>query len=455
MNTSPPSFYLFSIASVAPVVVIDERLFTAEENGSNAEGYMKFYNSSYSLRESMRADALEKIFRRHNQQYISRLEESFYREALKEVKKSDEDLKKNKALNFILNNVFPHLRGRVDATGSSAVKIRAREKKEYSEEKADPYIESLIKKISSERCDARFFYADENPEPDYLPTSILGKSLMGTNVLIKDQNLYKLIRTIRPDGWNVSLSANGVAYRTSNEISLKGLEELFRFNFEKDLKIQFLKEKLAKDTEWRRIQSNVKSLINAQEYTEKDFGFRRRSSSEYDVFLNVPEFVLKDVDRVYGWNDSYGQDRRSGESYYYFDGTKVCVRVSCSERGIDVQYTPFTTTAYGHPFTGLYGRREYGDEVSDKSICMGNYSVSRLTRLDKGHSVAKLLVDAKNVLMYGYQPGVTPRVHLSEFSSKKMSLSEISRRGLKVTNTAVEPREDTQVYRRRRIGYGR
>jgi hypothetical protein len=160
-------------------------------------------------------------------------------------------------------------------------------------------------------------------------------------------------------------------------------------------------------------------IYKKREYHEKDFGFVN-SKRELTVYVDVPEHVLRDFDG----------------RLYNFPGHRLGIKISYSSEYNKIQLlkSPYSLGRVSGPFYG------WGSD-----LCMGDYSMEYMERMSKGQAFAKLLFDARNVVLHGYRPGrVTPRINLGDFTHRRISPAEVKRRNLPITNINYQTRNATR-----------
>ncbi|MBI4143794.1 hypothetical protein HY486_00920 [Candidatus Woesearchaeota archaeon] len=76
-----------------------------------------------------------------------------------------------------------------------------------------------------------------------------------------------------------------------------------------------------------------------------------------------------------------------------------------------------------HPFADSY------------RVCIGGYDFDKIDKLAPGEAIAKLLVDAKRIILSGYGgKGLHPIIGLKYLPNHRISLSKVQRMRLPVTN---------------------
>lgn len=149
-----------------------------------------------------------------------------------------------------------------------------------------------------------------------------------------------------------------------------------------------------------------------------------RWQEQWHIYLEVPEFVL--------------EDPSASGAYYRFDATRV--GMACPPWRPLADKAPFPCPvvldrAYEHPYVGPHTRL-------GGTVCMGGRSGSHYDwswwspALKPEDALYKYLLDAKYVLLGGYHEDnpYDPTFPLETFAHRRISVREIRRRKLKVTN---------------------
>ncbi len=439
-----PMPYAFSLASKSPVLLLEDRLYTIGEpsNSPGSDFFEDQDGTKKPLVESAALTALERLLVMHHPEHFEKFKEA-YIEQLGEQQVNVNTSEKFFMLNFIVNEVFPYLRGRKEIDVDDVAKVLGADVKEKPAEEGqkqvsrpyDKYIIDLIKGILLEEYQKPGKPAKKidlllgaGPEfefdafaEDYAPVSITGRILKGRNVAIMDGNVYKLVEgDSKPE-----VRFGGKAYSLTWIGSVKELKNRFDFQIGKALRIHALQE-LADERAIKAIEQAqfFEVLKDKQEYEEEDFGFIVNGGN-YTVFLKVPPHVLKDHD-----GDSYNYYSTKG-AYYAFEGGKIGVTLSPYMNGASrtMTYSP-SIKPIGH-FLSPFIR-----DPNNGYVCMGGYRYDSLKSLPAGQAVAKMLQDGRRTILSGYTPGVAPEIRLSSstFSSRRITIEEANRKGIPVTN---------------------
>ena len=167
-------------------------------------------------------------------------------------------------------------------------------------------------------------------------------------------------------------------------------------------------------------------------YWDSEGGIVRWRNGLWYVYLEVPAFVL--------------QDPNAPGTYYYFDPTRVGLAL---EPGLGLEAGPeellpgkapfpnpvVLATDYEHPYVGPHTKL-------GGNICLGGRSSSEYDwswwseELSLEDAIYKYLLDAKYVLLGGYHRDnpFEPTLPLRSFAHRRISLQEVKRRKLKITN---------------------
>lgn len=472
--------YMFNLASQMPVFLLNDRLYVLGEAQKDLkENFFQTTKKgkivSHSIVESASLKSLEELAESHFFKEFEKFRNEYLQEVIKEKKEEAKSSRKEdnyKLVDFIVNKVFPYLRNKTDDNskinklfGVEEAEEEIRKDSELQNEdqnKNEEFFSPLIKKIENEK-----FLSDKkkdkkqkvkkldlilgyNPDlevnikdlpKNYAPESLIGKVLAGRNIAIINNLVYYLIKNNDKKDKNLQtqiLNFEGKDYSLVSTIPVNELKNKFYFELSKKVRIETLKTKAANDKKIREFlqnNSNLESLVNKNEYREEDFGFIKYSDCYY-VFLQVPQHVLKMPDNYQFLNetyDDYYSNYHSNEKtkkekrnrYYHFDKVRVAIRLFIDQGKI--QYcNPITIERYSHPFT---------DGPGYSSICLGNYNYYDLKKLEPDLAVATLLKDTKRTLLSGYVDGGTrPYRALESFGHRRLTLEEIKKRKLPITN---------------------
>ncbi len=490
-----PTAKVFSLASKVPVFLINERVYTLEEPGEPNENFYQLEKKGkqvrHSLVESATLSSLERLAQQQHAKDFDKLQmgylQTVFEEGAGELENSN---KRYVLLDFIVNKVFPYLRGKGGDEKKLAkllgIKIEKVEEPKTSEQapekepKEDPIIKKIVKEIEKEklpgqkkRGKTKLSKLDEllggEPETvpsgqDYTPDSMLGKALGGRNaVIVKGAVYYLAAAEGLPDESYVNI--DGKNFTLVSEEKAADLKARYDFELSKQVRIDALKVKYAEQKrigQLKNSDSSLEALLKKKSYKEEDFGFifddgtydpeedggfrdsYHEEESNYEdgepsywVFIQVPEHVLKMPEDEKNDYSYYNYGRKDSEDsvdqYFHFDPVRLAVRVYVGVNGkITYDAYPATVEDYEHPFSGS-GRFS--------EICMGDYDRSKLSKLQEGEAIARLLIDGRKTLTSGYVSDVAPNIHLSELSQNAITLAEVKKRKLPITNININEKD--------------
>lgn len=481
MNNAPlskiPQQYIFDLASQMPIFLINDRVYYPGNSSENLKSnfFQGVENGTFTkkgLVESATLASLEELAMAHNAGEYTQIEKKYLQEIVEE-NSITEDNNSARLVSFIMNEVFPYFRNEGPNTDKInnllGIKTDKREyknegpkvKKQEEQEIKDSFISKVILDIEKEKFKISkiketklnkldtllgYFTQEEvtSPNQDYNSSSVLGEVLGGRNVAIINNVVYTLVPT-KDKSQAYLLNLNKKNFTLVSPRSIDELKAKYDFELSKKIRINALKNKLAKDEQLNELiqkNGNIKALTRRREYDEGDFGFIKEDclnddeAATYWVFLKVPKHVLKMPDdyKLHYNDDDYddnGNLKKSAQKknrYYLFDKVRVALRVFINEQGkISYNSYPKTVEDYDHPFSMESG--DFGP------ICLGHYSFNKLSKLKPGEAVARLLTDTKGVLLSGYTRGSTGAAQpLDKFEDKRITLSEIKKRNLPITN---------------------
>ncbi|MBI5066287.1 hypothetical protein HZA97_08690 [Candidatus Woesearchaeota archaeon] len=464
-NFKPLPSYVFDLASKMPVFILNDRLYILGEAQENLkENFFqtteKRKKTVHGIVESGSLKSLEELAESHFSEEFEKFQNKYIQEVIKEKEESSERKENYKIVDFIINKVFPYLR---TASGDNSkinelfgVKETEKEIQKESElknedqNKNEDFISQIIANIENEKfsenkkkkkkqkvkkLDLILGY-DPDLEVDrrdlpknYSFESLLGKVLNGRNVAIINNTVYHLTKSSKAKKSQV-LNFSGTDYFLVTPMPVQELKNKCYFELSKKVRIKTLKTKAANDKKIRDLlenNSNLESLVNKKEHWEEDFGFIKEDGS-YSVFLQVPKHVLKmpeDYKFYYEYPDDYNHEAKKNNRnrYYQFEEVRVAVQLFIEQGKIKYNH-PITIESYSHPFA-----------YTNRSICLGQYNYYELNHLESGLAVATLLKDTKRTLLSGYKSGETKPVNpLEKFGHRKISLDEVKKRNLPITN---------------------
>ena len=449
-----PRNYIFNMATEMPVFLIDDHLYylSEEKNKSLASNFFQVSKRrKYALLESASLVSLEELTVRHEAEKIDTLEKR-YSKALSKQNQQKLNIREYnyKLINFILTEVFPYFRTTNNTTnddnGEDGSQVLDEEKT------LDAIASNLISKVKKEKFNndvekgkvTKSTKLEELLEDekkiinhgdyvDYEPSSVFGRVVHGRNIAIIDEIAYNLEKDEERSLYEflyklqkrkkLVLNLDGKTYTVGYQIDISKVMKKYYFEVYKQVRLDALRKNLHQDKTLRDlIRNNEKfeDILKKREYSEDGMGFVLNDETypDYFVSLNIPAHVLKMPDI---------------ERYYYFTSAKVAVKIYINRQGEVAYDTPpiiLGNKFYEHPYI-----------MDSNKICLGRYSYdNRLKGLNRGEAIAKLLLDAKNTLVFGYfnEDNKNSRETLKQFENHRISYNEIVKRNLPITNSKIE-----------------
>ncbi len=455
-----PQQYVFGLASQMPIFLINDRVYSLD--GTQESLRSNFFQTSDNgssarrgLVESATLASLEELTRAHHAKEYDKLERKYLQDVVEERSHSGEG-GRHKLVDFIVNEVFPYFRGdgqssarigkllgvRTAVTGTKSSTPKSQ--KPTGQSREETFVSKLIGGIEREKfqiggdeekktkkLDTLLGYdprwdITEFPQ-DYDPTSILGQVLAGRNVAVVDNVFYNLVWT-NSDQHRRVLNFGGKNFALVSPKPIDEVKTRYDFELSKGVRVGALKGRLAHDEQLKALaqrNSNLGELVKKKQHDEGGFGFIKDDNYSPDddsidggysdgdgptylVFLDIPAHVLKYPD---------------AENYYSFKGVRVAVPVFVNDKGTISYNAPISlNNSYKHPF------------VDGSEICLGDYSYGKLSKLKRGEAVARLLVDTRSTIHSGYMEGDNPLHRLENLEGYRISLAEVKRRRLPITN---------------------
>ena len=456
-GTMIPKTFFSKLSEKSPFIIFDNRLYQIGE-GDGKDGFMKIGKHKFGLFQGPDLADLERFYSDLHSKEIFEHKRAFIKDRLKQEIKSNQDMQKylnnNNVLGFILYEVFPFFIE--DKSEIKALLKGKKSKKEKSENgigkivkdamsKEDRGIEvaqvreELLKELRSPKPkEPKISSGEEDKEVDSLLTDyyekigILSKSplykkhkkkssqlsldtelskILNNDVLIIKGLVYRLSHF--KEEQRIYVRIRGQDYSLVPFSSVREVEHAYRNKLDTQFKIQAINEFEDQINKIKKLRSEKKALekfFEKKEYDAGTVGFKKHDGAYY-VYVPVPEYVLKDPDT---------------NKYYRFDKCRVAVKVKYDGKRFNYG-SPRVIDSYFHPFLP-------DSNCSWQSICMGNYNYSKLGMLDDASAIATLLSDARNVLLTGYKLDCSPYHKLGEYTSREISIEEIKKRKLPVTN---------------------
>lgn len=432
--------FLFGLAKKTPIFIVNKRLYYCTNDDASPDFFIKDRNSSKSLRvmEGPSLDSLEKISSQRLEEDYQKFMEEFAVEELKRLNSKDSDFDASSAYKkltlFALKEIFPYLRKdnskelddvlEVEPENSKPSKEDIKPDKKNDKEIQD-YVEKRVtelgmvparmkypvKKISNSKLDRLFFRVGrEDLDKEEASYSLITKIIGSPNFALDKDYSYVLENIVY--GLE-NLNIKGAKYRLLEPYPILELQRNFSAEIIRELSIEALKNKL-KDTqefeEFKKKRDDLETLCNKKEYHERDFGFKRyrNQNNLLFIYVDVPDYVLEDP---------------SDKRLYQFSGHELGVTILLNDNNQPaLNAGPFGPGGIAGPFYGGGG------------LCMGGYSRGYFSNMPIGKAFAKLLVDARNVVLHGYTERAGPYHPLYNFSSRSISAEEVKRRNLPITN---------------------
>jgi hypothetical protein len=387
---------VFQLAKTNPVFIINDRLYYGKTKSEIKEG------PKVEVLERM---ALKSIYTGHRSE-VNEFLKSQTRTKSNEGKSSYKD----NLAQFAMSEIFPYLRKEEDSKKIAEVLgVESGEEKapcQTSEEKEDikKYVQEIISSFKAGKINFRNLRIDSvlgsgKPSRGQIAESCLSRVSDGYDWGIYGDNFY---------GLNI-VTGNG-------DLKIGGRS----FNLSKPQLLGVAKEKYARKFLELILEKSLESFVlekgiclkpkskgtRMQEYHEGDFGFKKRGR-ELIVYVDVPSHVLR----------TPGTD-----NYYRFSAHKLGIIIGLCDGKPILEHNPFPLVNTAGPF--------YGNSY----LCMGDYSTGYFSRMKPGKSFAKLLIDARNVVLRGYTSRCNPISTLGCFENRRVSLSTVKNNGWQVTN---------------------
>ncbi len=420
----------FKVALEQPVFVIDERMYYCNGMGRAGQSVFKSGNTRSEVQEGPLLVVLEKLIDKKLKEDYGQFQEGFLREELKSCDFSEEfNRNYERGVNFVVQEMFPFLRNSNEEQldGLFGVSEEGHFKDDGSS-KYDAEIEKYIMNRAEEleQVRPRINAPKRNRLEEVLlgqdtskssrNDSLISRIVGGLNFAIVNRTIFTLASVQKkPD-----LKIGRQGYVLMPSIYLNDLQEDIADRKLRELSLQALRENLKDSQEFQKLKAkrtDLSLLCKKKEYHEKDFGFKKNGTSLVQVYVEIPEHVLQSP---YNGN------------LYRFDGHKLGVNILHGTDGPRLEKWPYRMGHVSGPF--------YGD---GGSLCMGDYDSSFLENgMEKGKAFAKLLIDARNIVLRGYnRQGVHPHHGLNDnnFSSRIISMSEVKEKGLPITNINYQP----------------
>jgi len=439
------SLPIFELAKKTPLFVLNDRLYYCEskENGNR----FSYKGIKSGVKEGPSVFAMEKVGISKITEIYDKYEKDFIRREVekrnkpKEDKDYDEDnydSEDNKRYGnndvkrlkrFAVTRIFPHLAG--DSSQLNEILGTKEDKKpEISKEnmkEVQDYIEKRRKEIEGQ-FDKKLMRTNRLEEilfntklkKSTISESLFSKAAEGYNFSLVNGRVYFLADTNSDE----NLILEGKKYKLIEGLSKGELADRLETEVKKQIQLRAI-EKLHDNADFiGSFDSGFSDdIINKTSYKEKDYGFESTREGLL-VYLVVPPHALEEVLEDEEEYDDYGRRRKSTKpKIYRFPSFKIYIKL-LPENGI--------TLAEGCPFGIGNPNTPFMSEGED--LCMGDYSSNFLQNMEKGKAFAKLLFDARNVILHGYNEYCTPRQTVADIGRSTITEGQAKRLGIPITN---------------------
>lgn len=426
---------IFGLAGKTNVFAIDGRIYYTNKSTSGPNTF-SFDRRSEEVKQGPNIETLEKKSEISTKEICLDFQQKLIDGELKRDANSDlGDTNYQKLVNFTFNELFPNLRKQNDEFLEKIFGDKKEVKKGTKNKTSEEQVDRYLQKISADLNEGITI----NIEP---PRSTGLDSVLTRRTLTKSANSNSNLIRIA-NGYNIGIVNNKVyllgivkkgedlrigtkRYSLVPAVDFGDFANAYARNVLKKAVVSGLRDKLVTSEEFARVISEGNEIKRAMErgsYEEEDFGFIKRNAESIDVYIIVPEHVLKAP--------------RTNELFYFSrHRLGISIRKDESSDGIKLERYPRALDRVVGPF--------YSDDMRD--LCMGDYGFGYLSRGDMGKNFAKLLMDARNVVLHGYRRGNNPRKVLDEFNFRgnKISEAEFKRRKLSISNTNYQRGEENE-----------
>jgi len=385
------------------------------------------------IQEGPRIEVLERLSNlRLKNEYLS-FQDRFISQQLKDENynaRGSVSEQSKKLIMFAVKEVFPYLRrdsskldnffdgrGQNNDSGNDCNTQSKEDDKFYKEIKKS--IESKLQDLQQDtRIDMRSKESNLDKilfggiiSESLVSDSLLNRVMNGANFAFYQGKVFVLMDVRERE--NISIGGKKYSF-SPTEYYLTDIKQIYASEVVRMLSIDALENKLRGSSEYERLKkqkSDLDDILKKVSFEEEDFGFIRREDNSVDVYVTVPEHVLKSP------HDSY---------LYHFNSHKVALTLCNYEGNIQICNSPHALSAASGPFYPSGGR----------NLCMGSYSTNYFSEMAKGKAIAKYLLDARNVVLHGYTGNGRPHRYLNSeyFSSHRISAADVQRKGLEITN---------------------
>ncbi|MFH1174468.1 MAG: hypothetical protein V1725_05000 [archaeon] len=423
----------FSLAKKMTLAVMNERLYLP--SATETDVILHLAGKQHYLMQSAWMPSLEQLVKMQHASIFTQAEQAWADAFLRKVKASacededyDEDSDEQKHLRmitFAVTKVFPYFRnedsqldrmlgGKVNKKATPKIIDILQKPAWIIKEESRLNRQSLpdVARTSKSRLDCLLSTTSHVALADisqtYEPVSLLGEALHGRNIVIIDKTVHHLMKGVPSPTY---IKEGRHRWSLVNAFPLEQVEPIYLAALERNMQRAGLEIAYThcKEMEDLRQQIELQELATRKEYHDKGFGFVWKGD-DLCIYLTVPAHVLKDPEQA---------------QYYFFRESKAFLRIT-DDDPIEYDEDIVFYDRYAHPFV-------------DETLCTGDYShESRLNSLPVEGQIAGRLIDARNILLYGYtgHHSYAPE-NLRTFTRNKISHTEVKRRHLPVTNLHV------------------
>lgn len=459
-----PKTFFAELAERGPIVIFNNQLYQISEN-STGKDYILIGSEKLGLVSADTILNLENFYRYLHSKEISDFKKTHIESNLKtkvdEAKKAANKLSDNKVLAFMVNEIFPlfdereeemdaFLKGKevietaITDTTDTLEKAFANAKKKFQDvagkrSRAKPItIKQKVQDIQEEQEVEELlnhFYKDEKPVPEIVEKNsdtLLTAALNNENIVTFNDVVYKLAKR---KSHGLALVLNEIEYSLVKSNTTARIERSYLSELEKQLKKEaeeeFDYEKEISEV-LKNINKDLKKLVDKNEYGQGAIGFIKKEgvimNCKYFATLRVASYILQDT-------------KQNPDIYYKFEECRVAVPIWIKEDGtVNFINQVLVVEHYEHPF--LSGSDKW------QNLCLGNTDMKRIYQSkNTAVQIATMLAAGKEVLQSGYTVDCKPyrmlgynNFRIEEFTNHKISLDEVKRLNLPITNADEKPK---------------
>lgn len=403
--------FLLRIAGKDPCLVLEDRLYQLDNPSANGRNFLEFAGKQYPLIELDHLANLEYLYEMEYADAIDELKSSL----LADQSKSGvlgRDLKEKysnlQIMQFLVDEVFPYL-CRQTAIYNAALAL-AQGSDAGQDPSKDPVSINLQEQADKAISNAKAKKTLEPQKKEHSHFYDFNFRNFRRNLLIFNGDVFDLNNTEqRSKGlclrWNNRWHTP--QYRAKWSKMAKEYTDYLLGRFETEL-CKEGRESFAKTIEeqTKRVEERMKGI----DFEKEQFGYEMKEPGRFLLYTKISEpYALK-----------------TGHGYFRMDPVKIALEVS-SEHDEIAQNIIFPIPPYHkHPFV-----------LGKNSICLDNWTPP--TAYKMGQRIALLLLVAKNVFLSGYhrRHDNYTGTHINHLRGKEISLEEIKRQNLPITNEAV------------------